>query len=103
MRQLNNPSLTKEEHIEAEKALPYSYSQLTRIFKKHFGCTITQYVNKIKMNYAKDLLGNTDIPISRITEELQFLSDAHFFTFFKKTFGCTPSEYRKHKMPITDL
>lgn len=103
VRQLNNPSLTKEELTDAENALPYSYSQLTRIFRKYFGCTITQYVNKIKMNYAKELLGNTDIPISRITEELQFLSDAHFFTLFKKTFGCTPSEYRKPKVPIIDL
>lgn len=97
VRRLNNPSITKEELQNTINALPYSYSQLTRLFKKHLNCTITQYVNQVKMNYAKELLSNTEIPVSQIAEKLQFDSSAHFHTLFKKTFHRTPLEYRKLK------
>ena len=95
VRQLNNPSMSKEDLQNAQDSLPYSYSQLARIFKKHLNCTITQYVNRVKMNYAKELLSNTEIPISQIAEQLQFESTAHFHTLFKKTFNVTPLNYRK--------
>ena len=95
VRKINNPSLTKEELLKEETALPYSYSQLTRLFKKYFKCTITQYINQVKLNYAKELLGNTDIPVSQIAEELHFESSPHFYVLFKKHFNLTPLEYRK--------
>lgn len=99
VRILNNPAMTKEEILNAQKSLPYSYSQITRLFKKYLKCTITQYVNRVKMNYAKELLSSTDIPISQVAEELHFLSNAHFHTLFKETFNYTPLEYRKLNNP----
>lgn len=95
VRQLNNPSITKEDLQRLQDSLPYSYSQLTRLFKKSMQCTITQYVNQTKMNYAKELLSSTDLPISQIAEELNFDSVAHFYTLFKRTFNVTPLQYRK--------
>ncbi|MBQ3019702.1 MAG: helix-turn-helix transcriptional regulator [Clostridia bacterium] len=96
VRQLNNPSITREKILELQEALPYSYSQLARIFKKYTNSTITQYVNQVKMNYAKELLSGTEMPIAAIAEELQFDSTAHFHTLFKRTFHTTPLHYRKN-------
>ena len=95
---LNNPYISPELIQEAKDALPYSYSQLTRVFNKYMHCTITQYINQVKMNHAKELLSGTDMTIYQITEELRFKSEAHFYTLFKKMFGITPLNYRKQNL-----
>ena len=95
IRSLNNPQLSPEEIKELQSQLPYSYSNLTRLFKKHLGCTITQYVNKVKLQYAKELLITTDMTTSMITNELHFESISHFNHLFKKHFKMTPTEYRR--------
>ena len=103
LRVLNNPSISPEDIKAAQDALPYSYSQLTRIFKKSMGCTITHYVNSVKMNYAKELLANTDLTLPQITEELHFESGSHFHYLFKQYFGVTPLSYRKSTTPPLTL
>ena len=95
IQKLNNPLITSEQIKEAQAELPYSYPQLTRIFKKYLHCTITQYVNRTKLEYAKELLINTDMTLVEITSELNFESTSHFHSLFKKYFGVTPAEYRK--------
>ena len=101
LRVLNNPSISSEEIKIAQQTLPYSYSQLTRIFKKYMGCTITHYINSVKMNYAKELLSNTDLSLTQITEELNFESSSHFHYLFKQHFGITPLGFRKNSLPPT--
>lgn len=95
IRSLNNPKLSPEEAKELQAQLPYSYSNLTRLFKRYMGCTITQYVNKVKLQYAKELLSTTDMTTLMITNELYFESISHFNHLFKKHFNMTPTEYRK--------
>ena len=95
IQQLNNPLITSDQIKAAQQSLPYSYPQLTRIFKKHMHCTITQYVNRTKLQYAKDLLSLTDMTLMEITNELNFESPSHFHSLFKKYFNITPAEYRK--------
>ena len=96
IQQLNNPLITSDQIKAAQQSLPYSYPQLTRIFKKHMHCTITQYVNRTKLQYAKDLLSLTDMTLMEITNELNFESPSHFHSLFKKYFNITPAEYRKN-------
>jgi AraC-like DNA-binding protein len=95
IRQLNNPLITNEQIKTAQAEMPYSYPQLTRIFKKHMRCTITQYINKTKLQYAKELLANTELTLTEITNELHFESTSHFHNLFKKQFNMTPTEYRR--------
>jgi AraC-like DNA-binding protein len=95
VRQLNNPLITTEQIKAAQSKMPYSYPQLTRLFKKYMHCTITQYVNKTKLQYAKELLANTDMSLTEITNELHFESTSHFHSLFKKHFNTTPAEYRR--------
>ena len=95
IQHLNNPLITNEQIKAAQQELPYSYPQLTRIFKKHMGCTITQYVNRTKLQHAKELLTATDMSITEITNELCFESTSYFHNLFKKHFDMTPAKYRK--------
>lgn len=99
IQRLNNPLITNEEVKAAQKELPYSYPQLTRIFKKHMHCTMTQYVNRTKLQYAKELLSNTNMSLMEIVNALHIESTSHFHSLFKKHFHITPAEYRKQSPP----
>ena len=100
--QLNNPLITTEQIKAAQQELPYSYPQLTRIFKKYMRCTITQYVNRAKLQYAKELLAYTDMSLMEITNELNFESTSHFHNLFKKHFNITPAEFRKSNKSLSE-
>ena len=67
---------------------------LLRTFKKHTGYTPLAYHNHVRCEEAKDLLVHTDKGISEIGETVGFVSSAHFSHVFKKSEGCTPTEYR---------
>ncbi len=95
IRSLNNPNISQETVKELQSNLPYSYSNLTRIFKKRVGCTITQYVNKIKLEHSKELLTTTDMTTLMIANLLHFESLSHFNHLFKKYFNMTPTQYKK--------
>lgn len=99
IQRLNNPLITNDEVRAAQKDLPYSYPQLTRIFKKYMRCTITQYVNRNKLQYSKELLSNTNMSLMEICNALHIESTSHFHNLFKRHFNTTPAEYRKHSTP----
>lgn len=70
---------------------PYYFSKL---FKKEMGMNFTAYVTKYKMEKAKEMLRNTDIPIVNIASELGYYECGYFTKIFKKTEGVTPTAYR---------
>lgn len=65
-------------------------------FKEKTGMTITDYVQKQKINEAKYLLESSDLPLAMISEKLEFSSQQHFQAIFKKITGTTPGKYRLH-------
>ena len=74
-----------------------SDAHVSRIFKAHMGINMMNYIIKIRIGKAQEMLVNTDYKISRIAEELGY-SHTSFLRIFKQYVGCTPSEYRNiHK------
>ena len=67
---------------------------LCREFKKYTGLTVTEYLDDIKINLAKDYIKNSSKTFTEIASILNFLSIHYFTRFFKKRLGITPSEYR---------
>lgn len=76
---------------------PYSYSYVAKEFKRHMGCSVMNYLTSVKLNYAKDLLQNTELTTMEISSRIGFDSLSHFNHSFKKHFGYTPSELRKKR------
>lgn len=72
-----------------------SKSHLARTFKKVTGLTIVEYLNSVRITYAKRLLRNTEMSISQISSETGFNNVSHFDRTFKKLTGCSPSHFRK--------
>jgi len=69
---------------------------LTKLFKKEIGQNIKTYILQFKVNVAKDLLRNQNIPISVIALDLGFSNFSHFTHMFKKFEQVTPTEYRNN-------
>ena len=64
------------------------------IFKELYGTTPIQYINRLRMQKAKELLANTDTSIGEIAELIGFQSIHYFSRYFKLKENCTPVEYR---------
>ncbi len=80
-----------------EEVAAYCYvsaKQLSRIFAS-YGITPSLYIKTQIASYAENLLSNSSYTLKEISERLNFSSEYHFNSFFKKYSGITPGEYRK--------
>lgn len=72
-----------------------STSYFSRIFFKETGENFTNYLTKLKINWSKELLEATDMPVNQISDTLGFSEPGYFIKKFKIITGITPSVYRK--------
>ncbi|MGN0165210.1 MAG: helix-turn-helix transcriptional regulator [Lachnospiraceae bacterium] len=69
-------------------------SYLSTLFRRETGVTLTEYVNKKRIEHAIWLLNTTDLQIQEIAQHCG-IPDVNYFTkTFKKLVGKTPKEYR---------
>lgn len=67
---------------------------VSRIFKRDVGMTISEYINIVRIQKAKELLGDVRNRVYEISEMVG-IEDAHYFSkLFKKMTGYSPKEYR---------
>ncbi|MDT3429131.1 two-component system response regulator YesN [Paenibacillus forsythiae] len=71
-----------------------SKEYLSRLFKEKFGFGIYEYVLKVRMDRAKELLDDPSIKIQLVSSKVGFNDNAYFSKAFKKYTGLSPSEYR---------
>ncbi len=74
-----------------------SKATLTETFRREFGITIVQYINKNRLEKACHLLVSTELPIGIICEECGFSGGEYFSTLFKKAYALSPLAYRKRQ------
>lgn len=68
---------------------------LARVFREQFGCTIGEYVRRLRVEFACRQISATDISLNEIAVHAGFSDQSHFTRAFKNQFGITPNEYRK--------
>ncbi|WP_342982348.1 response regulator [Ruminococcus sp. 2227st1_E6_2227SCRN_220401] len=73
-----------------------SVGYLSNYFKEKMGMPFTDYLLKLRMEKAKELLAHTNEKIYRIAERTGYQNSQYFVTVFKKNTGVTPAEYRKY-------
>lgn len=73
-------------------------SYLSSLFKKETGNTLTDYVNKQRIERAKELLVSTNIQIQNIAQRCGMLDVNYFTKTFKKYTDLTPKKYREKYM-----
>ena len=69
-------------------------SYLSRRFRQETGSTLTEYVNRKRVERAMALLAATDLPVSEISAAVGILDNSYFSRIFRKQTGMTPREYR---------
>ena len=79
---------------EVAKEVHLNPSYFSSVFKQSTGSSFTEYLNMVRIEESKRLLGNTDISIIDIAVSTGFESQSYFSKVFKKYTGLTPSQYR---------
>lgn len=72
-----------------------SKSYVSHIFKQKTGKTLRSYCNDLKLEDAKKLLSDTDMPITNIALDVGFNDASYFISLFKEKYGISPLKYRK--------
>lgn len=74
-----------------------SVSHFSREFKKQYGVSPHAYHLSLKITAAKNLLTDTDLSVTDISDTLGFDDPLYFSRIFKKHCGVSPTEYRVEK------
>ena len=85
------------EQLSHEVALSPYY--LIRLFRRTYKQTPHQYLIALRIAKAKELLRNTDLPITEICADVGFESLGSFSALFHKSVGISPSAYRRSSQP----
>ena len=86
-RSIRIPELAKIENL--------SVSRYNTLFRKIFNCSPTEYIAKLRLSSACELLSGTDLSVKEIALHTGY-ADPHFFSrVFRAEIGLSPSEYRK--------
>lgn len=67
------------------------------LFKKEIGENFIDYLNRVRIDAAKDMLKDVRYHIGEVAEGCGFSDTRYFARIFKRTVGITPSEYRKRQ------
>ncbi|QGT43169.1 Arabinose operon regulatory protein [Clostridium botulinum] len=89
----------KSENITAKKLAEVCHispSYFSRLFAKETGKSFSSFISNLKVDWAKSLLEETDMPINEISDELGFNETGYFIKIFKKYESVTPFVYRKY-------
>lgn len=68
---------------------------LSGLFKQNAGITFSDYVTKLRMTKAEQLLGESELKLTDIATLVGYSSSSYFSTSFKKYYGMSPKEYRE--------
>lgn len=106
--QTEPPLITKakkfiEEHItddlsltQVAKVVHTSVFYFCKLFSKFTGTTFTEYISRLRVERARNMLLNPNLRVSEIAYEVGFQSLTHFNRVFKNIVGESPTTYRNH-------
>lgn len=79
---------------EIANRVSVSPGYLSRLFQLHIGLSPIEYLTKVRLQKAKSLLGETDMPIHAVSSQVGYNNPQYFARIFRKCEGMSPMEYR---------
>jgi AraC family transcriptional regulator len=93
-----NANLDKEQTVAlaaVAEEVHVSYFHFSRAFKQSTGVSPNVYMIEQRIDRAKKLLTETDLPIAEIALRVGFASQSHFTTTFRRLAWATPKSFRE--------
>jgi AraC-like DNA-binding protein len=91
-----------ERHFDKKMAVPdlcelfhISNRQLNRVFKQETGQTVTERIQQIRIERAKQYLMECDDKVIQIAHRVGYEDPAFFTQLFRRKVGCSPGQYRE--------
>lgn len=96
VRELVMTMLAKDLSIgELAQVTGFSKTQFVRLFKNSFACTPYEYILNVRLQEAKTLILNSELPLAVIADAVGFSSQSHMTTAFVRAFDVTPGGLRR--------
>jgi len=70
-------------------------AHLSRVFRQKMGCTVGEYVRRLRFEFACRQILSTERPLCDVAHEAGFSDQSHFNRIFRGRMGITPYKYRK--------
>ncbi len=90
------------EHLHEEislndvaEAIHFTAGYLAHLFKKATGETVVEYISRLKMERAANLICAPDAKIGAVAQALGYSDRRYFSELFRRYYGYSPSEYRE--------
>jgi AraC family transcriptional regulator len=68
---------------------------LARAFRRAFGCTVGEYVRRLRIDHAAHQLAQTELPLAEIALAAGFSDQSHFSNLFRRHTGLSPFKFRR--------
>ena len=68
-----------------------------RMFQKHLGMSLSDYIRLVRISAARNMLEQTDMEVTEIAFASGFSSLSNFYRVFRDMMGQAPKEYRRQK------
>lgn len=94
---MRQPLDTKITLAELANASGISRFHLSRIFKKHFGLSPIAYLERTRIERAKDLIQRAEMSLADVAQTVGFADQSHFTRRFKHYTGHTPGAYSRER------
>lgn len=78
----------------------FSPHYFSRMFKQAFGMNYVDYITKVRLEKACEILTEGDTPIKEVCFMVGYSEPSYFTRVFKKMYGISPSEYQKNVTKI---
>ncbi len=88
---MSSPGVTVQD-VAAEACISYKY--LYKIFMDRLGVSPKEYLIRVRMNAARQLVESTSLPVSEIAEAVGYADPAYFTNAFRKEWGMSPTDFR---------
>ena len=72
-----------------------SVSKFKIVFKRIYGCSVTNYIQQRRLSHAECLLAESDLTIGQIAESVGYSTSSRLSALLRESTGLTPAEYRK--------
>lgn len=80
--------------VKLAELVHFNPSYLSRLFKRVMEENLTDYINRMRIERAIELLLDRDMKVQQAATTVGFVSVSYFNRVFKKVIGCTPQVYR---------